>query len=92
VPRYRKKPVVICAFCFEDTNYYPQWFKDAMNTGKVEVIVEAHKNGAIDAWVEIKTLEGVMIANFGDYIIKGVEGEIYPCKPDIFGVTYEPAD
>ncbi len=39
--------------------------------------------------MEIKTLEGDMVANPGDYIIKGVKGEIYPCKPDIFELTYE---
>ena len=40
----------------------------------------------------IKTLEGVMIANVGDWIIRGVQGELYPCKPDIFALTYEPAE
>jgi len=39
--------------------------------------------------MEIKTLEGTMKANFGDYIIKGVQGEFYPRKPDIFEQTYE---
>lgn len=38
--------------------------------------------------LEIKTLEGIMIANKGDYIIKGIKGELYPCKPDIFKLTY----
>ena len=40
-------------------------------------------------WLEIPTLEGVMKANVGDYIIKGVRGEFYPCKADIFEETYE---
>lgn len=39
--------------------------------------------------VKIKTLEGVMLANTGDFIIKGLQGEFYPCKPDIFEKTYE---
>jgi hypothetical protein len=39
--------------------------------------------------VEIKTLEGTMVANPGDWIIRGVKGELYPCKPDIFEATYE---
>lgn len=39
--------------------------------------------------LKIKTLEGVMTADIGDYIIKGVNGEFYPCKPDIFEKTYE---
>ena len=42
-----------------------------------------------DTNCDIQTLEGVMHANYGDYIIKGVKGEIYPCKPDIFEETYE---
>lgn len=40
-------------------------------------------------FLKIKTLEGYMIANIGDYIIKGVQGEFYPCKPDIFHKTYD---
>ena len=40
----------------------------------------------------IRTLEGEMTATQGDWIIKGVKGEFYPCKPDIFAATYEPAD
>jgi hypothetical protein len=43
------------------------------------------------AWINIKTLEGTMRADIGDWIIKGVKGELYPCKPDIFEATYEPA-
>lgn len=42
--------------------------------------------------MQISTLEGVMQANPGDWIITGVKGEMYPCKPDIFEATYEPAD
>jgi hypothetical protein len=44
----------------------------------------------LDGGIIISTLEGDMIANTGDYIIKGVNGEFYPCKPDIFKKTYEP--
>jgi hypothetical protein len=43
-------------------------------------------------YLEIETLEGTHIASPGDYIIKGIKGEFYPCKPDIFRMTYEPAD
>ena len=42
-----------------------------------------------DQELRIQTLEGSMIASVGDYIIKGVKGEFYPCKPDIFEMTYE---
>ena len=43
-------------------------------------------------WLDINTLEGVMKAMPGDWIIKGVKGEFYPCKPDVFEATYEPVD
>jgi hypothetical protein len=43
-------------------------------------------------WLEIDTLEGTMKANYGDYVIKGVKGEFYPCKPDIFSATYDPVE
>ncbi len=56
---------------------------------KKPVVIEAYQT---DEEVEIKTLEGVMKANKGDYIIKGVRGELYPCKPDIFYETYEECD
>jgi len=53
---------------------------------KKPVIVEAYQTSEV---VEIETLEGVMRADIGDYIIKGIQGELYPCKPDIFIETYE---
>lgn len=53
---------------------------------KKPVVIEAIC--AVSAW-SIDTLEGVMTANEGDYIIKGIQGEYYPCKPDIFEATYE---
>lgn len=84
---YRKKPVVIEAFKFYGpflADDIPQWFTDAV-----------HRNDIIlrGDWkcdfCEIKTLEGMMKAQKGDWIIKGVRGEMYPCKPDIFEATYE---
>ena len=54
---------------------------------KKPVVIEAR--GPIEFEEYISTLEGVMIASVGDYIITGVQGEIYPCKPDIFLATYE---
>lgn len=53
---------------------------------KKPVVIEAYQT---DTEFDITTLEGVMHANIGDYIITGVHGEIYPCKPDIFEETYE---
>lgn len=56
---------------------------------KLPVVIEAYQT---DEPLDIPTLEGVMHANAGDWIITGVSGETYPCKPDIFAKTYEPAD
>ena len=64
------------------------WFWDAVTDSKI-IVYNFGKFYTEDAYCEIKTLEGVMTAKTGDYIIKGVEGEIYPCKPEIFEKTYE---
>lgn len=74
--RFRKKPVIIEAFRLngKGPSAAPGWFPSP-------VVVE---DGVI-----IETLEGDMLARWGDWIIRGVNGEIYPCKPDIFEKTYE---
>ncbi|MDK2822030.1 MAG: hypothetical protein PWP31_1995 [Clostridia bacterium] len=56
---------------------------------KKPIVVEAYQT---PTEMKIETLEGTMIASPGDYIITGVDGEKYPCKPDIFEKTYEPVD
>ena len=75
--KYRKKPVVIEAWQNSDENEFPVWLAN--------VDVGREPGGVI----LINTLEGVMKAMPGDYIIKGIQGEVYPCKPDIFEATYE---
>jgi hypothetical protein len=79
--KFRKKPVVIEAI---------QW--DGANYSEIEAFVgiEGAFNGETEppTW-QIITKEGTMTANRGDWIIKGVKGEFYPCKPDIFAATYE---
>lgn len=86
--RYRKKPVVIEAIQFVDTTERIGEIQEFM--GGITIRVDyADKNNPI---IKIETLEGVMAANVGDYIIKGVKGEFYPCKPDIFEATYEVAE
>lgn len=75
--KYRKKPVVIEAEQFLNSADIHEFCKD-------KVREPVGKN-----YLEIETLEGIMRANEGDYIIKGVNGEFYPCKPDIFEKTYE---
>lgn len=90
MPKYRKKPVVIEAFRWTgDSNQakYPGWLVNKMRLGQVNIT----KNCTADLkhGLEIETLEGKMIAMPRDYIIKGIQGEVYPCKPDIFEQTYE---
>jgi hypothetical protein len=78
--KYRKKPVVIEAVQFNVGDPQPEWVTDSIFNGTIQVF---------DDHATIITLEGAMTANLGDYIIKGVQGEIYPCKPDIFLMSYE---
>jgi hypothetical protein len=87
--KYHKKPVEIEAFKFYVDNM-PDWFMDKVTDCTVTLKKCNYKKYSInEAYCEIITLEGVMIARGGDYIIKGVQGEIYPCKSDIFEQTYE---
>ena len=79
--RYRKKPVEIEAMQLTENN-------------TCDVLTFCNSCGDIvasneDGTISIKTLEGTMVANIGDYVIKGVAGEFYPCKPDIFEATYD---
>lgn len=87
--KYRKKPVVVEAWQFTKENFKkgaPHWIK--------------HSNRKVELWSqyggnsiggEIETLEGNYEVSENDWIIKGVKGELYPCKPDIFEMTYEKA-
>ena len=82
--QYIKKPVTIEAVQLTDSNHSEiiQWLSSYN--------VESYTLESIDfPRLYIKTLEGVMKANVGDYIIKGVKNEFYPCKPEIFEMTYE---
>ena len=87
--KYKKKPVVIDAFKFY-VDDMPDWFMDKVSANEIILRNCDYKRYGIDeAYCEINTLEGVMVGKGGDYIIKGVQGELYPCKPDIFELTYE---
>lgn len=81
--KYRKKPVVIEAI---ELKYSIDSQEDCI------AFTEGKAKKGLDGGLIISTLEGNMVANTGDYIIKGVQGEFYPCKPDIFAKTYEPVD
>lgn len=86
--KYVKKPVVIEAFQLNERGLVAEdWFWDAVSKNDI-ITHNFGKNSTGPAWCEIKTLEGTMIAQTGDYIIQGVKGEIYPCKSDIFEETY----
>ena len=82
--KFRKKPVVIEAVLWDGTNGALEKIADLALDGGRRVSLIGNK-------LEIPTLEGVMTADFGDWVIQGVSKEVYPCKPDIFEMTYEPA-
>jgi hypothetical protein len=83
--KFRKKPVVIEAEQFTDEN------KDrCFNFVRCNCVEDRDRNGL--PRLCIQTLEGEMTASLGDWIIRGVNGEFSPCKPDIFAATYEPVD
>jgi hypothetical protein len=89
--RYRKKPVVIEAI---------QWDGTIERAAEILAWVEGHGgsgnyHGTASGptpHIAIETLEGAMAATEGWWVIRGVEGEFYPCKPSVFEATYEPAD
>lgn len=83
--KFRKKPVEVEALQW--TGYNLDEVREFVSDGSFHGL-ESDNNGA---WrtIGIKTLEGVMLADRNDWIIKGVKGEFYPCKPDIFEQTYE---
>ena len=92
--KYRKKPVVIEAFQYDgdlmgsDGNYYvPQWAEDAFKNETL--FYDSSEEDTPPCELFIKSLECNIHVSVGDYIIKGVNGELYPCKKDIFEKTYE---
>lgn len=80
--KYRKKPVEIEAIQWEGSIESEDEIMEFMGVNELEV-------NDMETSITIYTLEGAMKAQVGDYIIKGVKGEFYPCKPDIFEMTYE---
>jgi hypothetical protein len=75
--KYRKKPVVIDAIQFNGDNYE-----------ECKLFIERNFDNTVN-YPNIKTLEGIMRVSKHDFIIKGIKGEFYPCKPDIFYSTYD---
>ena len=88
--KYRKKPVVIEAVQLR----WDTWDEMCDHAG-VGKLSNGHPEGQMDGEklaLAIPTLEGLMMADENDWIIRGVKGELYPCKPDIFEATYEPVE
>ena len=85
IKKYRKKPVIIEAIQFEDNADCILAIHKFVGQETTRVNYEDKDN----PYIKIETLEGTMKASVGDYIIKGVNGEFYPCKPDIFAKTYD---
>ena len=92
--KFRKKPVVIEAFKYDGDLmnqsgewYVPDWAVNAFKNSILYYDQLSSEEPPIELY--IKTLEGQMHVSVGDWIIKGVNGELYPCKPDIFEKTYE---
>lgn len=95
--KFRKKPVVIEAFQITRATRasnadWPEWLhaawqKDFQEEGSLSCVDFPTSDGTDK--LQIRTLEGVHEVGWGDWIIRGVKGELYPCKPDIFEMTYE---
>lgn len=95
MPKFRKRPVVIEAWQWTFQSGCPDappWMMDALNkfpeAGSANFLPDGNKDDP-QPRIEVNTLEGKMVAVPGDWIIRGVKGELYPCKPDIFALTYE---
>lgn len=88
--KYRKKPVVIEAVQVTDAmrklgGPFPPWALPHLEQSRTEKIENSEE-------IHVKTLEGLMHVSPNDWLIRGVKGEVYPCKPDIFEATYEPVE
>jgi hypothetical protein len=83
MPFFQKKPVVIEAIQLKQENVKDIWHM----LGKDDKVLEDFIN---IGQINVPALEGIMTASVGDWIIKGAKGEFYPCKPDIFELTYKP--
>ena len=92
--KYRKKPIVVDAYQYTKTSFserrsWPEWLKELYNQ-KCMFDRTIYEDGLpVFTPILIKTLEGEIRVSENDWIIKGVKGELYPCKPDIFEKIYE---
>lgn len=84
---YRKRPVTVVAHRLGDDGW-PDEIWEGVNQQKIILHLD-RVNREVTGYADIHTLEGKMRADVGDWIIRGVQGEFYPCKPEIFKQTYE---
>ena len=92
--KYVKKPIVIDALQWDGSEHRPMFNFLEGDNANMSNMFAIGKNFYIDhskveGGLVIKTLEGEHLASIGDYIIKGIKGEYYPCKPDVFDLTYD---
>jgi hypothetical protein len=92
--RYTKRPVTIEAMQWDGTaagaTPVIDWLLSEGGTARYhEHLMDGEMIAHPDPYLKIDTLEGVIIASAGDFIIRGIQGEFYPCKPDIFAATYD---
>lgn len=90
--KYRKKPVVIEAMQWNGNNLASIIAFTGLHESAEKWTFEQYEDVVRNEGLKIFTLEGTMSADVGDWIIEGVKGEHYPCKPDIFEQSYEPVD
>ena len=93
--KFRKKPVIIDAFQMtqehrNNNQDWPEWLNRAWNLDPGEGSLYIDSDDPTRNRLCIGTLEGVHRVDWDDWIIRGIKGELYPCKPDIFEATYEP--
>lgn len=88
---FKKKPVEIQAFQL-GVDYIPDWAMHNISQNNIVLHKENPYEYSSTIYADVVTLEGTMRANHGDYIIQGVNGEVYPCKEDIFKKTYDSVD
>jgi hypothetical protein len=97
VAKWRKKPVVIEAVQFTGKNGhelidFTDSYAQPGQPPMVHIGIEPNRDYETVDVFYVETLEGQMVGNVGDWLIRGVKGEFYPCKPDIFEATYDPVE
>lgn len=92
MPKFRKKPVVIDAIQWNGSNLSEVIKFTGLHHSAQKWTWEEYEGVVVRDGLKIFTLEGPLNASVGDWIIRGVHGEFYPCKPDIFEKTYEPVE